>query len=270
MAISKTVERALFQKSGNRCAFPKCTSRLISPDSPPDAPIPTSNIAHIVGEKLDSPRGNYPLSVEKRNDYSNLILLCLEHHTVIDTHPDEYPVEMLREWKRNHESFIDETVSAGIAKRDDPQVEVSKKIYLSYGSTTNWALARLIFERLKARGFDPFMSPKEKLGKYMDVLQNQIEARPHFLVILTPSTFEKWRSSENLAAHEIEHALRSQRNIVPITAYGFSFSEYDHYLASVVGDLSQYSELQLQIPDIELVNSKTVQRLSIRLPSSRY
>jgi len=51
---------------------------------------------------------------EERRHYSNLILLCDEHHQVIDNldNVDEYPVALLQSWKLEHESNMTSALSA--------------------------------------------------------------------------------------------------------------------------------------------------------------
>ncbi|WP_063002578.1 hypothetical protein [Nocardia mikamii] len=39
-------------------------------------------IAHIVADSPNGPRGDSPLTAAARNDYQNLILLCNQHHRV--------------------------------------------------------------------------------------------------------------------------------------------------------------------------------------------
>src|SRR5690349_339403 len=94
--------RLLYQQSGNRCAFPTCTRTLVHPKTDKDGSVPTSEVAHIIAESLDGPRGEFPLPLEERNRYENLILLCEEHHHVVDAQIATYSVERLRQMKYDH------------------------------------------------------------------------------------------------------------------------------------------------------------------------
>lgn len=110
MPVSAKVQRILLQRSGNRCAFPGCGKELtLATDSGHDVSS-IAEIAHIVAQKPGGPRGEDPLPLDKRDDYDNLILLCLEHHKAIDDNPDSYPVQKLRRWKLDHEQKISEAV----------------------------------------------------------------------------------------------------------------------------------------------------------------
>ncbi len=105
MTISEGDKRLLFQRSGNRCAFPECPKSLTFEDE--NIPVTSiSEIAHIVSREIDGPRGTHPLEITLRDAYENLILLCEEHHHIVDTHPASFPVEMLRRWKTEHETRI--------------------------------------------------------------------------------------------------------------------------------------------------------------------
>ena len=73
MAPSQKDLRVLYQKSGNRCAFPDCTEELTYDETALDDYVNLSNVAHIVARELKGPRGNYPLPVEERDKYENLI-----------------------------------------------------------------------------------------------------------------------------------------------------------------------------------------------------
>jgi hypothetical protein len=66
--------------------------------------------AHIVGEKDDAPRGKSPLTLEERNSYHNIILLCPTHHKEIDKCEPDWPVEKLHLTKSKHELWVRETL----------------------------------------------------------------------------------------------------------------------------------------------------------------
>ncbi|MEF9385204.1 HNH endonuclease [Ralstonia solanacearum species complex bacterium KE056] len=67
-------------------------------------------VAHIVGEREDAARGRSPLSAEERNDTDNLMLLCREHHKIIDDAPGEYNFDLLHQKKREHLEWIEKSL----------------------------------------------------------------------------------------------------------------------------------------------------------------
>ncbi len=89
--------RALFAKSGNQCAFPGCNHRIINGKNQL-----IGEVCHIEAAEVGGERYNPNQSDEDRRDYSNLILLCHEHH--VETNDvNEFPVSKLKEMKRLHE-----------------------------------------------------------------------------------------------------------------------------------------------------------------------
>jgi hypothetical protein len=71
-----------------------------------------SEAAHIVAFRVRGPRGG-ARRTEEVNDFANLMLLCGTCHKLIDSEPDNYPVELLREYKREHEDRIFEVTAVG-------------------------------------------------------------------------------------------------------------------------------------------------------------
>lgn len=59
---------------------------------------------HAVGKK--GPRHLDEMSKEEMNGIENLMLLCAEHHHLIDTKPENYPDNTLIEYKKRHEERI--------------------------------------------------------------------------------------------------------------------------------------------------------------------
>ena len=94
--------RRLDTLSRNECAAPNCTRALIAHDQE----TIISKICHIEAAKANGPRYNPNMTDDDRRHFNNLILLCDECHSIIDNKDNEsmYPVSLLREWKKEHES----------------------------------------------------------------------------------------------------------------------------------------------------------------------
>lgn len=112
MGINLKDRKLLWVRSGNRCAFPSCDRKLVL-DAEGDIGQDTivSQEAHIVSRSLDGPRGDSPLTETERDYYDNLILLCLEHHKVVDDDSDSWTVERLHQVKDEHEAIIETALS---------------------------------------------------------------------------------------------------------------------------------------------------------------
>lgn len=68
-------------------------------------------MAHIVSETTDGPRGKHALDAGEHNKYPNLMLLCANHHTEIDAHEEIYTVEKLLQMKADHEAAIERAIT---------------------------------------------------------------------------------------------------------------------------------------------------------------
>ncbi len=111
MSISQRDIKLLWARAAGRCSFPDCRIELTQDKSLASESFPLGEQAHIVGESDSAPRGKSPLSIDERNSYFNLILLCPTHHVIIDKSPEDYPVEKLHLIKDQHELWVQQTLS---------------------------------------------------------------------------------------------------------------------------------------------------------------
>ena len=94
-----TVKR-LFAVSGNRCAFLDCTLPLVDEASGKV----TGRICHIKADSVGGPRYDPQQHNRERHGFANLVLMCPNHHDVIDSDVETYTVEKLLEIKALHEA----------------------------------------------------------------------------------------------------------------------------------------------------------------------
>ncbi len=106
MGVPVHEQKILFAKSGNRCAFEDCPRILTADGSPPDRIVVLGEVAHIVAKVRTAPAGSALLTPEERNRYDNLILLCAQHHQLIDAQPQTYTVQRLHAMKEEHERWV--------------------------------------------------------------------------------------------------------------------------------------------------------------------
>lgn len=92
----KTVKR-LFAVARNRCAFKKCRRPLVEASG-----VVVGEICHIKG-RPGGPRFDPNQRDEERHGYDNLILMCPEHHKVIDDDVATYTADVLSALKKDHE-----------------------------------------------------------------------------------------------------------------------------------------------------------------------
>lgn len=97
LAPTKEVLRELYLKSGNQCAFPGCKKAIIN-----DKGIVVGEICHIEAAMPGGQRFNPKQSNEDRRAFSNLILLCHDHHLETDN-VVKFTVGRLQKMKEDHE-----------------------------------------------------------------------------------------------------------------------------------------------------------------------
>lgn len=105
--IPESVKIRLWGKAAGRCEYEGCNKSLWI-DGLTEAEFNTAYIAHIIADSPNGPRGNAVLSKQLKDDLSNLMLMCDEHHRLIDKADIEgHPVERLTEMKRIHEERME-------------------------------------------------------------------------------------------------------------------------------------------------------------------
>jgi hypothetical protein len=97
---NQTTLKRLFARSGDRCAFPRCSVALVQDDTL------VGEICHIKAANPSGPRYDPQQTAVQRHAYDNLLLLCPTHHTIIDDDPEAYTVERLVKMKTDHEAKI--------------------------------------------------------------------------------------------------------------------------------------------------------------------
>lgn len=111
MPVSNRTKLILWSKSGSTCAFPSCRKQLVLEPSEGDVSAVVGEIAHIVAQRPDGPRGGESAPDGDVDVASNLILLCPTHHTIIDQQEKTYPVGKLLQMKADHEQWVYTTLS---------------------------------------------------------------------------------------------------------------------------------------------------------------
>jgi len=114
----------LWAKSAGRCAFPECPNRCI--DTFENAgTILLAEMAHILPHSSGGPRGRKSADAGI-NRYGNLILLCPNHHELVDKAPDDFPSDKLRQWKAELEHRVE-------AALDVPSFTSKEELYRYVG-----------------------------------------------------------------------------------------------------------------------------------------
>lgn len=109
MSVSQKTRQIVWNLSGGCCAI--CRERLIQILDDCSGPELVGEVAHIVANKIDGPRGDKSIPGNDRDGHENLMLLCQQHHTLIDNNMHQYPVEKLLQIKTDHLLWVQNTLS---------------------------------------------------------------------------------------------------------------------------------------------------------------
>lgn len=112
MAINQKDIKLLWGLAACRCAFPDCRALLTQTHDINKNYCSIGEQAHIIAREKNGPRGDSLLSDLERDSYENLILLCPNHHTIIDKEPTKFTVDKLKTIKKNHELWVQNSLSS--------------------------------------------------------------------------------------------------------------------------------------------------------------
>ena len=93
----------LWAVSGGRCEL---CNRLLYSDQHFGIDGNFGQFAHIHAVSVGGPRHKYGMTADEKNDISNLMLLCADHHHLIDSKPGDYSDGLLLRRKAQHEERI--------------------------------------------------------------------------------------------------------------------------------------------------------------------
>ena len=140
MGISQKTQKIVWGLAAARCSYPDCRIELVREGRGGDPFAVVGEIAHIVARKARGPRGDSTTPDHELNDPSNLLLLCGNHHKLVDDQPKTHTVEVLQRYKLAHESWVRENLKGPLPStnalahpletfaEDTPRVEPAKLV----------------------------------------------------------------------------------------------------------------------------------------------
>lgn len=168
--------KKLYGGSGNQCSFPSCEEAIIEREHS-DTNI--SEICHIEAYSKGGPR--YNPDNKDPEDYDNLILLCRNHHKIIDAKDKNgdwlFSVEQLKGMKREHALSVD-------ARMVSKPPTILNKVIRELAKTSNREMRNdkpEAFEIDKKLEFNEINRNKRLVQKYavysayLDALYDQLE-----------------------------------------------------------------------------------------------
>lgn len=105
--VSSKTRCLLWARAAGHCQYPNCNKDLIGDAVSLTPRLMAALVAHIVAAESSGPRGDPVRSALLADAIENLMLLCHEHHRLIDIErPDDHPEELLLAFKAAHEERI--------------------------------------------------------------------------------------------------------------------------------------------------------------------
>lgn len=99
-------------------------------------------------------------------------------------------------------------------------------IFISYRRDGGSELAQLLYSRLTADGYRVFFDVESmRSGKFNKQLYSRIDACLDMLVLLPPHALDPRDTEEDWVRMEIAHALKQEKNIIPVLMRNFSWPD---------------------------------------------
>lgn len=116
-SIPEKVKLQLVARAAGRCQYRGC-AKMLDTDDLTGRSGRYSHFAHIVADSPAGPRGDATRSALLADDVDNLMLLCFDHHRLIDQDDvDGHPEPLLLEHKHEHEDRIKHLLSLDVSHR---------------------------------------------------------------------------------------------------------------------------------------------------------
>ena len=165
--IPPNIKCLLWGRAGGRCQYDGCNTPLFR-DSLTQLSANNAYVCHIVADSPDGPRGDPIRSELLKTDLNNLMLLCNDHHRIIDhealaAHPEARLIAM----KRAHEARLE--IATGVTPEKQSHIVL-------YGANIGDHAAALGFERV-AGAMAPAWFPAEARGIELGTRNNSATDR---------------------------------------------------------------------------------------------
>jgi hypothetical protein len=160
--IDEKVRMKLWAVSGGRCEM---CNKLLYEDSSFGVEGNFGEMAHIHAVSDNGPRSKCEMTSEEKNNIENLMLLCIEHHHMIDTKPEEFKDGLLKQKKKSHEDRIRRVT-------DIPEEESCRIVsyFSNIDSYEEFSSDRLFKEALLFSGKLPMQQPSINLNSNTNTL----------------------------------------------------------------------------------------------------
>lgn len=190
----------LIARAGGRCQFENCNKNVFLDEVTLDD-TNDSNVAHIIASSPDGPRGSKAQSVAMSDKIENLMLMCLDHHHLIDEKGQDriYTVERLRAMKASQEERVQKLM-------DNLNADVTTMLHLT--------------SPIKGKQNDSF-SAREAAKAFLPRMRAESE---YAMTISVPAlgeykSAEYWQSAEYWLDNNYRYNVRAKLNNYPNTHF---------------------------------------------------
>jgi len=176
MAITEKSRKILWRRSGNRCAI--CKTELVLEKDPYNKHLNIGEECHIISRQPNGPR-HKAIPDFDYDSSDNLLLLCCNHHTMIDEQVETYPEERLKQIKEEHESWVKENLESTNGKTETVAKskieELLDFITSKHDIEMNIKSSRQVFESQEGLqiAFSEVYKIKDKVKKLVDELNSK-------------------------------------------------------------------------------------------------
>lgn len=133
-------------------------------------------------------------------------------------------------------------------------------IFISYRRKKGFAVAKMICELLKAKGVNTFIDLDElSSGTFDDKILEAIEDTPAFVLVLTPGSLDRCGDEGDWLTKEINTAVETGRNIIPVMCDGFEWPEiWPENIPDNIKILSHYHGVVMRYEYVDAMISKII------------
>lgn len=212
MTIPTIDIKILWAKAAGRCTMADCRRVLITNAS---ENVSSRNVlvgenCHIVAESLDGPRGKSSLSPPDRSRNPNLILLCRNHHGIIDGDPDAWPIELLHQIKADHEIWVETQLTEKEGTEADRLYaeivnQITEKLHLNtWDAISDHAIGGILFDDFVQGAEDVcaivfkrvWPGDKPELESQIENLASHLNAYVKHFISLAHNEHNRWREDK--------------------------------------------------------------------------
>lgn len=138
LSLTTETKRRLWAESGGYCQRPECPNYLFSDESDVDFAEMAHIVAATTGGARDVAKNETPETDRAR--HFNIAVLCANCHTIVDKDPNNYRIELMRDWKARHQQALEQALGTPrFEDRSSARAYVERRladnhiVFLAYG-----------------------------------------------------------------------------------------------------------------------------------------